>query len=187
MNAPGKPQRFEKTADMPLLNKIVVPETQDMPCHDSASLWASPKIFEPRFLSDSVCMHPGVGRLSTISNFRFSFLSGIVQFHILSALGYIHIGGGWNNPHTIQPFLSWLISQPTQPPPRYLSRNKAWLRNLIEPLVSPWRRPAMKPPGFQKTSKVLLLSQVDPSFGASTWPNTRLKTFRMLEDTCIEI
>lgn len=99
-----------------LLNKIVVPETQDMLCHDSASLWASPKIFEPRFLSDSECMHPGVGRLSTISNFRFSFLSGIGQFHILSALGYIHIGGGWNNPHTIQPFLSWLISQPTLPP-----------------------------------------------------------------------
>ena len=45
----------------------------------------------------------------------------------------------------------------------------------------------MKPRGVQKTSKVLLLSQVDPSFGASTWPNTRLKTFRKLEDTCIEI
>lgn len=54
-------------------------------------------------------------RLRTISNFRFSFLSGIVQFHILSSLGFTG-GGGWNNPHTIQPFLSWLISQPTPPP-----------------------------------------------------------------------
>lgn len=111
------PKNWENSRYILLLTTLLVPETQDMPWHDSiwhmsrnlCQLGSVEPRFEPRpknlsldFLSDSVCMHPGVGRLSTIS--------GIVQFHILSNSGWLYkqIGG-----YTT---IFAMISQPTPPP-----------------------------------------------------------------------
>ena len=190
MNAHGKPQRIEKTADILLLTTLLVPETQDMPCHDSiwhmsrnlCQLGSVEPHFEPRpknlsldFLSDSVCMHPGVGRLSTIS--------GIVQFHILSNSGWLYkqIGG-----YTT---IFAMISQPTPPPRQGTSpRNKALLiKKSYWTLGFPLKEAGYETPAVSKNVE-------GPSPFASRselWcihlANTRLKTFRKLEDTCIEI